>query len=157
MEWTWHHPSRVFFFLFSISVLGGGVRFWLHLPSICPAAALSLLSVSLLLCHSPSLSLLYDLGYSVSSQSTGTGGRKKKKNRRSNLWRTSLLKCATFYFSANYPHAVHRLKAELWLSLSARLRPWHVVLSECHSNRGTRWSSVLILNNFCSFFFFFTF
>jgi len=27
------------------------------------------------------------------------------------------LKCATFYFSANYPHAVHTLKAVVWLSL----------------------------------------
>lgn len=30
------------------------------------------------------------------------------------------MKCATFYFSANYPHTVHRVKVELWLPFQLR-------------------------------------
>lgn len=78
---------------------------------------LSLLSVSLFHCHNLSLPTLRSRLLGFLAEHRDRRKKKKKKNRRSNLWRTSLLKCATFYFSANYPHAVHRLKAVLWLSL----------------------------------------
>lgn len=99
------------FFLYKCWVGCRGVKFWL--PSICPTAPLSLLSLSVTISPYTLRSRL--LGFLAEHRDRRK--EKKKKNRRSNPWRTSLLKCATFYFSANYPHAVHRLKAVLWLSL----------------------------------------
>lgn len=156
----WSEPDIIlvegFFYFFSYLCVGWGCQILTPSPFnlSCCCCSFSPFCLSPSLSQSLSLPTLRSrlLGFLAEHRDRR---KKKKKNRRSNLWRTSLLKCATFYFSANYPHAVRRLKAELWLSLSARLRPWHVVLSECHSNRGTQWSSVLILNNFCSFFFFF--
>lgn len=117
--WTWHHPS----FFLSVGWVGG-VSNSVSLQSALLFLLLSLylclyffLSLSLPLSQSLSLSTLRSRLLGFLAEHRDQRKREKKKNRRSNLWRTSLLKCATFYFSANYPHAVHRLKAVLWLSL----------------------------------------
>lgn len=83
--------QQSFFYLFKCWVGWWGVKFCLSLL-LQSVPLLLFLSLSLYLCLSFFLSLsfsvtiplspqIYDLGYSVSQQSTGTRGRKKKKKK----------------------------------------------------------------------------
>lgn len=119
---------------------------WLLLPSILHTASSARFlspplsfyhSLPLFLCHSPSLHTLQSrlLGFLAERRDQRT----KKKKKKQKVESVKDMKCATFYFSANHPHAVRidsKQSCDSHFS-SGRLWPWHIILLQCHNHRET--------------------